>query len=1563
MTMQLEESRESLLNCLDKALAYARGGETMHRSMKAAKRIIAFILVALIAVSLAPSSAFAANEEWLCGTAPYGATPKVPTVHQPVGYYKGKYYNDGKSGNEIAFATLYKKAEWVNDSSLGSNVFDITLQAFGDKIVPPPRPVYTVIVTDLSNSMVDGYIEVDKSYERQSGWGLGYRDNSQVGYTTSGTRAKYSYTRLQQVQDAAYGYIQEMFDTTTDPEGSNKIALASYAKEGRIDSGFEGLSSKAALEQKLYDYFKPYPNASSNNWSTNPIPGNSGSTNHQGGFIAAWQLIKEAMDADAKLPEADRLDPYYVVLYMSDGATTEEYTSSTDTRDSMVGFNLKSSTQGTGTTTTKAVNAASAIKNGTNPDNGVLIATVSVGIGDICIMSGSADPATLRKFATDGYDFEAEASSESVAKIYEMIKDATDNPSIESGAKITDIVPKGFEVISAKAYGLDGKEYTGAEIDIAVDKNSGETTVTWKNLPSVGANSHVSLVVRIMATDELIEEACTGRDGNHITFATNKKATLEYTNITEDKNKPWDIPEFPIPEVHIAKPRDGFYVTVNYIGLQNGKEVKIKDSALSNPLKNGDSYGQFANNSFLEKIDNAAFDHADINFGNGNVVTVNSKSDYEDAVKNEKINGYDITIKLFYQIKMSDVTVPLSKTVSLGNNLMEYPATYSFEFELHNANNKLVAKVGFNQAEIKDGSPKRFEWASNVNYYDDIEGQVLTISEKAAAGWQTIAPKPYAKIENGFVEIIGGLSTVNNVRNQAKWANPVDIILDKSFAGDLSSLVLQGDDGSVLDCINAEHRGHAHNMSCYELDCDDEDDEHEHDVDCYELVCDIAPGESAALHGPECYVYTFGFELSGQNNAIIDTKTLRLRKSDLEDLTVSRNLFEEVVFVVKAADIEKGPFKITETDSPIGWTSPVITGITINPYTGKVYYPDKADSAEMINSFGGTSYPVFQISKEVFDLRAGGGSIAANYNGTLKFGLLDSSKNPYNDKVYEIKIEKGVGTATIRLPELINRDATLYLREIKDNQDGMEYDNNDYLISIVDGNVTNTAPIVAKNDYMEPIIPLFKIIVNTNSVDNNGEFTFEYSFESSGVGVRNSGTDTVKIATSNGSGTVTIPDVLPKNFTGVLTVKALSAVQPLDESKWVLDDTIYMLEFENGVYVGGDAGEIATATFLHNLQRPNIVFTKDASSTSVETDKPVTYTLTVINTGSEDLKQVKITDTMFNANTAFTIYSGSSASPLTASQYSYESNALKFNILPKGGRLVIHYTVLFKNEGIATNKADFEGTGVNSNLELKRTSSKTVNVNDGTGGKKPLEVTKQVAIGRGGSINHNRFVDAIEINTRGSQAVFKMTVTNNTNKVLRIEEAKDLFAGKPVTQFTTVDGRPFNPIGYELAPKSSVTFYYVTAELNTRGTYVNTLAVRTRVIETGNSPVNYDDSDSATVVVRRIRGGGGHGGNGGGNGPGCNCGKDCKCKGKCKCTDKHCDGFCKGKCNGNCHGRINTGNRRPTRHPSLNRDKDKYAPNTGDVSNIALSFTALALSAAGGMLVLAKSKRKNKQAK
>ncbi|MCL1914651.1 MAG: hypothetical protein FWG10_12450 [Eubacteriaceae bacterium] len=1457
----------------------------MHSSMKATKRIAAFALAIIVALSLAPARAQATNG-WLCGTEPYGSQAGLPIKHNPPGSYKGKQYN-GASGNNVDFATLYKTADRVVAPEIGSNVFDIKLEAHGEKIVPPPRPVYTVIVTDLSNSMVSGYINVPLSYERQSGWPLGWRiPGTQTGYTTNKNNAavdysKYSYTRLQQVQDAAYGYIEEMLDLATDPEGKNMIALASYAMEGRKDQGFT--NNKSLLQNGINSYFKEQ--GTTGNYATNPIPGNSGSTNHQGGFIAAWQLIAAQKKLDAQTGE----DPYYVVLYMSDGGTTQQYNTATSTRDSMETFVLTSASSAVNMyDSARAEAAASAIK-GSSPDGGVLIATVSVGKGD---SDDDASPETLEKFSTDGFAFESEASDESVAKIYEMIKDATDNPSIETGATLTDIVAKGFEVIETTAYGLDEKEIAGA--DIKTTKNSdGTTTVTWSNLPPVGANAYVRLVIRVNATDELLEEACTGIDGNHVTVETNEKATLKYTNITNQNSDDWTA-EFPVPEVHISKERDGFYVTVNYVVIENGKNV-VKKTVTSDPLDNNEPYGEFAIDSFEEKQNNAPFSHAIILLGNGNQEVAYSKEEYESKVKDLVVNGYDVTINLYYQILIADVGVPLTKTVSLGDPLMGFPAKYEFEFELHNEDGKLVGTLSFDQDDVEDTTSKFFIWEAGVDYYDDIDGQQLYISEKAASGWAPFTAKAYAIATDGNVEL-NGSSVVDNVRSQTKWSSDVEVILEKSFAGDFSSFNLQGKDGSVLDCIDPSHggAGHSHDEDCYVLDCDidedDEEEEHTHEFpDCYVLECDIEPGAGSGEHDEDCYVYTFEFALENADGDVIDEQALELRKSEIIELG---NGSIDVELVIPGDSIEEGPFTIKETDKPTGWSGFDISGITVNPYTGVVTYPDQANCAKMTNTFGGTGYPVFTVSKEVLDERAGDGSFAAGYNGTLKFDLLDEDKDKID--TFTIDIKAGVGTSTISLPDLINQDATLYLREVNDNQPGMSYDTNEYKITIVDGKVANTAPIVATNEYMEAISPVFRIIANTNSPDNNGNFTFEYSYiGSSGSG---NGTDTVKIQTSNGSGVATLEDELPENFTGVLTVKATGADQPGSGEAWVLDDKVYEFIFEDGVYVGQEP--IATATFLHNLLKPGVVFTKDASANVVNLNTPVTYSLTVINTGSETIENLEITDTHFKPNTMFTVYLNNNSTPVSRG-FTYDGTTLRFDSLYRGGRIIINYTVTFTKDGPVENDANFKARGTQTKVLLDLDASKKIDVNEDLGGKKPLEVSKKVALQRGTSpVNQNSFVDTIETNIRGGKAVFRMTVTNNTSKVLKIEEAEDVFGGNKVTQFTTLDGKPFDPIGYEIEPKGSVTFYYTSGEMNDRGRYVNTLAVTTRVIEDGGSgdPVNYSDSDSATIIVRRIRDGGGKGS--------CKCDTPeckCKCGNNCKCTDKNCDGYCKGKCDGNCH--------------------------------------------------------------
>ena len=524
-------------------------------------KAIAVLIAAIMVIGLLPLSALASDEngDEYCGVGPYVATQTEDehdiVADSPYGNYKGRIeYNAESGANPVIFAELEKWAEYVSGTD---NVFDITLQVTGNKIEPPPRPVYTVIVTDLSGSMTRNYIHTNSNTRQGDLPALGYRTSSttcttaDTGLTSSASSAHdynrnsnpnplYDYTRLQQVQDASYKLIDDLLGAHTD----NRIALASFGTAGAQDQGFTNTASD------LKSVIKSYCDKNASNvWSIKQPGGNS--TNHEAGLIAAYKYIDAAMENQSIKEQ----DPVFVILFMSDGSTQRRLTTNTTyTRAQLIDQNHASNGSAS-TSSASAVAAATAIK-GSGTDYPVIIYGVSVGNGDIRPASNGAggasdipSPGFLNSIATGGSSgvFETNASADSVQKIYEQVGKAMDNPTIDTNAVITDIIPAGFTVRSAEAYGLDGNKISsGASISTVVNSD-GTTTVTWSGLPAIGKEQSVKLVIRVEAP-----VTCENRTGPHGLRDTNVGATLTYTNITNPNTTPW-VAVFKVPSVHVPK--------------------------------------------------------------------------------------------------------------------------------------------------------------------------------------------------------------------------------------------------------------------------------------------------------------------------------------------------------------------------------------------------------------------------------------------------------------------------------------------------------------------------------------------------------------------------------------------------------------------------------------------------------------------------------------------------------------------------------------------------------------------------------------------------------------------------------------------------------------------------------------------------------------------------------------------------------------------------------------------------------------------------------------------------
>ena len=652
----------------------------------------------------------------------------------------------------------------------------------------------------------------------------------------------------------------------------------------------------------------------------------------------------------------------------------------------------------------------------------------------------------------------------------------------------------------------------------------------------------------------------------------------------------------------------------------------------------------------------------------------------KDSLANRSISDKNVVIDLYYT-DWSDLDIQLLKSVEgLFGDEDKLPEQFSFTFTLSNGV-KDVASLTLTEADFAgNDAAGTFIWNNDVDFYNDLMGKTLFISEAInsnyAGNWASSLENGSAYVgigQYGDVEyLMGEEYLIVNTFDQDKQSTAIE--LHKYFAGDLGSFIYQDSDNSGANLICGI-------------------DEHEHDEDCLE------------------YVYEFSFQLYGRGrNPIGDAQSIQLTKSDIESL-VDNNTYKSFSFPVGIADLDKGPFSIRETASAdyIGWTlGSTVHGIMVNRLGTRVTYPGQKAQAEMTNTFGGNARPEFSFGKEVIDARTGG---IANYDGTFTFELWDG--NSFLG-TYAIDVNAGQGSSElIALDDYINADAVLTLVEVFGENDpvyGMEYDENSITIVIENGVVVSEGDFLFTNTYLEPITPAFRVAKVTNSGRYNGTFTFSFSYTHGNEPF----SAAVDVTTHRGHGISEYID-LPENFSGVVTITEIAGPEGVDG--WVLDKSEKTLSFELGVGAG-----LSVAPFTNNFYAPSISLDKNHNQGENEIIvnwTEVSYTLTVTNSGTEDLVGVEVNDSMFDAlgsDPAFgiTLITAEGSREIEAGEYAYdaETATLSFNELKVGEQIVISYSIIPETAGELRNEADVTANGKNTNIGVSAEDETTITVLD-----------------------------------------------------------------------------------------------------------------------------------------------------------------------------------------------------------------------------------------------------------
>lgn len=526
----------------------------LKQRLRLVNRISAFVLIMSFVIGAIPANILAGigAEDAVCGDVAkvFTETKAEHTTVQDT--QSGILYNnkDRKWTNE-----LEKYAELVNDTD---DTFDITLRVEGDKIDPPPRPVYTVLVADLSGSMYKAYRNVSNhtrpeglpalGYLTTSG---GYEYKSNAGHDNSDWLP--SYMRVQQVQDAMYEYVNKMLE---DPDDKNKIAIAAYANSG---TGVVPFTADAKSLKAGINGF--YDKDNEGNWKRT-IPAEElgtkvtglwgGLTNHEAGLKAAYNYITE----EYKDTNVQKANPVFVIVFMSDGnknmgGDPAKYVANTiKTSDAPSDITIYGVSLGA---TVKSENAQTTVS---HTETKKEIHTTST-----CTPAPDQVEAIADKDLTYSID---SAVAAAITQIYGSIANAVQSPSIGKGSVIKDIISDHFELlgdddwfVKAELGNIDKDntdqpitEITTITSNSSIEKGKDGTndTITWTLPNGVGKDSYAQITVRVKAKNSAY---CTSATPEHKNVETNESATLTYNNITE-ATKAYTA-EFPVPYVHVPK--------------------------------------------------------------------------------------------------------------------------------------------------------------------------------------------------------------------------------------------------------------------------------------------------------------------------------------------------------------------------------------------------------------------------------------------------------------------------------------------------------------------------------------------------------------------------------------------------------------------------------------------------------------------------------------------------------------------------------------------------------------------------------------------------------------------------------------------------------------------------------------------------------------------------------------------------------------------------------------------------------------------------------------------------
>ena len=514
----------------------------MKKNLISKSRLMAVLVAIVMLASLFPFAAIAAGAPE-CGEGPYVAkgTEAERKANQMTPASKEVEYN-GQKYNVKDFA---KTQKWATHIANTENEFMLTLRVEGAQITPPPIKTVNVLVLDYSSSM---------TYDTAGKNNIGNSNPRATG------------TRLNSLESAVGAFINGLTD-------SDFVAVVTYNSVATVQT--KGMSGFVQMNESGKSTAK----------ASYASVGVAAATNVHAAMTAAYQLMNNLntrTEKDALKTALDRADTQYNVIFMSDGAPTTYISSNWNTTSNAWTGNVSnspavartwanatySSGNASAATTESAAlaarnagdAAATAVKS--LKINGTALKVFSVGFGastgnDYTLIYR---PDYLRGLSSGTGCYFDNAAGFTATEIFSFISGKILASVV--GGQITDAIPAGFSLKDPhgiEAYIGNGTLVKDNDANIVIGKDaSGNTTVTWTNLPNLGCGSVVELRIPVIADPTCdgangLQSDCYKLDGDsHYIKNTNAYAKLTFTNVTRTSGAEYEA-AFPVPAVHVPK--------------------------------------------------------------------------------------------------------------------------------------------------------------------------------------------------------------------------------------------------------------------------------------------------------------------------------------------------------------------------------------------------------------------------------------------------------------------------------------------------------------------------------------------------------------------------------------------------------------------------------------------------------------------------------------------------------------------------------------------------------------------------------------------------------------------------------------------------------------------------------------------------------------------------------------------------------------------------------------------------------------------------------------------------